>query len=117
MVRLTHPLLKGALTQAVKWQMIARNPAEYVACRSAGSENSSLRKKVCTMGDVGERMLAELRRTPAPRRRYATGKGAAARAGGPVKLLGVICVAQQSFDFSCPDDSEFSGHRSDELRN
>jgi len=30
MVRLTHTLLKGALTQAVKWQMIARNPAEYV---------------------------------------------------------------------------------------
>ncbi len=62
-VRLTHTLLKGALTQAVKWQMIARNPAEYAACRSAGSENSSLRKKVCTMGDVGERMLAELRRS------------------------------------------------------
>jgi integrase len=30
MVRLTHTLLKGALTQAVKWQMLARNPAEYV---------------------------------------------------------------------------------------
>lgn len=30
MVRLTHTLLKGSLTQAVKWQMIARNPADYV---------------------------------------------------------------------------------------
>lgn len=30
MVRLTHTLLKGALTQAVKWQMIAQNPADYV---------------------------------------------------------------------------------------
>ena len=30
MVRLTHTLLKGALRQAVQWQMLARNPAEYV---------------------------------------------------------------------------------------
>ena len=30
MVRLTHTLLKGSLTQAVKWQMIAQNPADYV---------------------------------------------------------------------------------------
>ena len=30
MVRLTHTLLKGALAQAVKWQMLMRNPADYV---------------------------------------------------------------------------------------
>lgn len=29
-VRLTHTLLKGALAQAVKWQMLNRNPADYV---------------------------------------------------------------------------------------
>jgi len=28
--RLTHVLLKGALKQAVAWQMLARNPADYV---------------------------------------------------------------------------------------
>lgn len=30
MVRLTHTLLKGALMQAVKWQMIVQNPAAFV---------------------------------------------------------------------------------------
>jgi integrase len=30
MVRLTHTLLKGALRQAVKWEMIAKNPADHV---------------------------------------------------------------------------------------
>ncbi len=44
MVRLTHTLLKGALTQAVRWQMLARNPAEYVDLpkRKAGAKARAL---------------------------------------------------------------------------
>jgi len=44
MVRLTHTLLKGALTQAVRWQMLGRNPAEYVDLpkRKAGAKARAL---------------------------------------------------------------------------
>jgi integrase len=47
MVRLTHTLLKGALTQAVKWQMLARNPADYVDLpkRKASSKTRALSKQ------------------------------------------------------------------------
>lgn len=53
--RLTHVLLKGALKQAVAWQMLAKNPADYVTPpkRQTGSEMHAL-----TQEEV-ERFLVE----------------------------------------------------------
>lgn len=59
MVRLTHTLLKGALTQAVKWQMLARNPADYVDLpkRKASAKTRALSR------EEAERFLEATRRS------------------------------------------------------
>lgn len=59
MVRLTHTLLKGALRQAVQWQMLARNPAEYV---DLPKRKSGGRARALTQAEV-EHFLEETARS------------------------------------------------------